>query len=162
MIRIRGENGSRGNGRRGRGMERGGYTTFCMNVRISPSLFPSDPVLRCTWVQISPQNLTACTRQELCLSDDTTTRFGFFTIDVDVNGSRRTWCDDGLWPSWNRFRGWGLTAKTVPASRENGSSAKTVPHISCIYGPFSRIDMHPRNQFPIMSCAFGFFFFKTS
>ena len=67
-----------------------------MNVRISPSLFPSDPVLRCTWVQISPQNLTACTRQELCLSDDTTTRFGFFTIDVDVNGSRRTWCDDGL------------------------------------------------------------------
>ena len=74
----------------------GGYTTFCMNVRISPSLFPSDPVLRCTWVQISPQNLTACTRQELCLSDDTTIRFGFFTIDVDVNGSRRTWCDDGL------------------------------------------------------------------
>ena len=74
----------------------GGYTTFCMNVRISPSLFPIDPVLRCTWVQISPQNLTACTRQELCLSDDTTTRFGFFTIDVDVNGSRRTWCDDGL------------------------------------------------------------------
>ena len=67
-----------------------------MNVRISPSLFPSDPELRCTWVQISPQNLTACTRQELCLSDDKTTRFGFFTIDVDVNGSRRTWCDDGL------------------------------------------------------------------
>ena len=43
-----------------------------------------------------------CTRQELCLSDDTTTRFGFFTIDVDVDvdidvdGSQRTQCDDNL------------------------------------------------------------------
>ena len=43
-----------------------------------------------------PDCVYLCTRQELCLSDDTTTRFGFFTIDVDVNGSRRTWCDDGL------------------------------------------------------------------
>ena len=35
------------------------------------------------------KNVTpAGTLQELCLSDDTTTRFGFFTVDVD--GSRRT------------------------------------------------------------------------
>ena len=40
--------------------------------------------------------MTACTGQELCLFDDTTTRFGFFTVDADVRGSQRMKCDDGL------------------------------------------------------------------
>ena len=95
MIRIWGENGSRGNGRRGRGMERGVYD-FLYERAYLPQPFSERP---CTSMYVGSnfsKNLTACTRQELCLSDDTTTRFGFFTIDVDVNGSRRTWCDDGL------------------------------------------------------------------
>ena len=88
MIRIRGENGSRGNGRRGRGMDRGGVYDFLYERAYLPQPFSERP---CTSMYVGSnfsKNLTACTRQELCLSDDTTTRFGFFTIDVDVNGSR--------------------------------------------------------------------------
>ena len=89
MIRIRGENGSRGNGRRRRGMERGGggYTTILHERANLPQPFSERP---CTSMYVRSnfsKNLTACTRQELCLSDDTTTRtrFGFFTTDVDVD-----------------------------------------------------------------------------
>ena len=56
MIRIRGENGSRGNGRRRRGMERGiRVYDFLYERAYLPQPFPSDPVFRCTWVQISPK-----------------------------------------------------------------------------------------------------------
>ena len=74
MIRIRGENESRGNGSRGNGrsrrgrkrggggrrdvVERGGGSDFLYERAYLPSRFPSDPVLRC--IQISPKRDCGC------------------------------------------------------------------------------------------------------
>ena len=61
---------------------------FGMKVRICPSLFQSDLVRAFESSNFS-KNVTVCTGQELCLFDDTTTCFGCFTVDVDMNGNQR-------------------------------------------------------------------------